>query len=156
MRHLEPVAAPPLTADANADLVRKFTAAWARPAVDDFLALLTPDARLLQPVTPVVVGHAAARREFGRLLKWLPDIHGVVDEWSASGETILIAWRLRFTLGTRPFELRIVDRLVRRDGLIAEREAYFDSVRFLAATLSRPSAWMGYLRYRGYLPGGDG
>ncbi len=112
--------------------------------VQRFVALLAPDVRLLQPVTPTIVGSDAARREFTRLLAWLPDVHGVVDAWAASGDTILIAWRLRFTLGRAPFELRIVDRLVTRDGVIAEREAYFDSLRFLLATLSRPAAWKGY------------
>ena len=129
-----------------------FTEAWAHPNVDRFVALLAEDVRLLQPVTPVVVGLPAARREFAQLLKWLPDLHGIVDTWSASGDTLLIAWRLRFTLGRGPYELRIVDRIVFRDGKIAEREAYFDSLLFLLTTLSRPSAWPGYLRYRGYLP----
>ncbi len=144
-----------LDAEATAELARRFTEAWAHPNVERFVALLAPDVRLLQPVTPTIVGSDAARREFTRLLAWLPDVHGVVDAWAASGDTILIAWRLRFTLGRAPFELRIVDRLVTRDGVIAEREAYFDSLRFLLATLSRPAAWKGYLRYRGCLPGGD-
>jgi ketosteroid isomerase-like protein len=155
MRHLESVASPSVGSDANAELVRKFADAWAHPILDNFMALLAPDVRLLQPVTPPIDGRENARRDFGRLLKWLPDLCGTVDDWSASGDTILIAWRLRFTLGNRPFELRIVDRLVARDGLIAEREAYFDSLRFMLATIMRPSAWMGYLRYRGYLGGGD-
>lgn len=138
-----------------AELARLFADAWARPDVDRFVALLAEDVRLLQPVTPVVVGRGAARREFARLLQWLPDLCGVVDTWSASGDTLMIAWRLGFTLGGGPYELRIVDRIVFRDGKIAEREAYFDSLRFLLTTLTRPSAWPGYLRYRGYLPGGD-
>jgi len=138
---------------AAAELVRQFADAWARPQVDRFIALLAPDVRLLQPVTPPIVGREAARREFARMLKWLPDLQGTVDEWSASGDTVLIAWRLRFTLGGAPFELRIVDRIVARDGLIAEREAYFDSLRFMLATIMRPAAWTGYLRYRGYLGG---
>lgn len=140
---------------AAADLARRFAEAWARPAVDRFLAMLAPDVRLLQPVTAPVVGHAAARREFGRLLEWLPDLRGTVDSWSASGDTLLIAWRLTFTLGRAPFELRIADRIVARDGLIVEREAYFDSLRLMLATIARPSAWLGYWRYRGFLPGGD-
>jgi hypothetical protein len=82
-------------------------------------------------------------------------LRGSVDSWGASGDTLLIAWRLAFTLGRGPFELRIVDRIIARDGVILEREAYFDSLRFVAATLSRPSTWLPYLRYRGYLPGGD-
>jgi ketosteroid isomerase-like protein len=145
---------PPERPDAAAELVRQFTAAWAEPAVERFVAMLAPDVRLAQPVTPPIHGREAARREFARLLRWLPDLRGVVDAWGAQGDTVLIAWRLRFTLGRGPFELRIVDRIVARDGLIAEREAYFDSLRFLLATLRRPSAWLGYARYRGYLPSG--
>jgi ketosteroid isomerase-like protein len=137
-----------------ADVAARFTAAWAAPAVDRFVAMLAPDVRLLQPVTPTVVGRDAARREFARLLHWLPDLRGVVDAWSASGCTLLVAWRLGFTLGRGPFELRIVDRIVVRQGLIVEREAYFDSLRFLLAVLVRPGTWWGYARYRGYLPGG--
>jgi ketosteroid isomerase-like protein len=141
--------------DPATDLVGRFTAAWDQPAVENFIAMLAPNVRLYQPVTPPVIGREAARREFGRLLKWLPDLRGAVDAWGALDDTVLIAWRLRFTLGRGPFELRIVDRLVARDGLIIEREAYFDSLGFFLATLARPSAWWGYGRYRGYLPGGD-
>jgi len=138
-----------------ATFVRRFADAWATPRVERFVSMLAPDVVLLQPVTPAVHGRDAAAREFGRLLRWLPDLAGVVDEWAATGDTVMIAWRLRFTLGTAPFELRLVDRLVVRDGRIVEREAYFDSLRFLLATLARPRAWLGYLRYRGHLPGGD-
>lgn len=136
-----------------AEVARLFAEAWASPQVDRFVALLAADVVLLQPVTPRVVGRDAAHREFSRLLRWLPDLRGTVDSWSASGSTVLIAWRLRFTLGAAPYELRIVDRLEVRDGLIAEREAYFDSLHFFLTTLARPRAWAGYLRYRGYLPG---
>lgn len=140
--------------DASAAFVARFADAWSRPAVDRFVAMLSPDVRLRQPVTPAIDGREAARREFRRLLTWLPDLVGVIDDWSASGDTVLIAWRLQFTLGGAPFTLRLVDRLVVRDGVIIEREAYFDSLRFFLATLRRPRAWLGYLRYRGYLPGG--
>jgi len=138
---------------AAGDVVRRFMEAWAQPAVERFVSVLDPDVRLLQPVTPEVNGREAAGREFGRLLRWLPDLHGEVDEWSAKGDTVFIGWRLKFTLGRGPFEIRIVDRIVVRDGLIVEREAYFDSLRFFLATLARPTAWVPYLRYRGYLPG---
>jgi ketosteroid isomerase-like protein len=134
------------------ECVRRFAEAWAAPRVEGFVALLAPDVLLLQPVTPPLRGRAAAEAEFARLLAWLPDLVGTVDRWAVQGDTTLVAWRLRFTLGRRPFELRLVDRIVWREGLIAEREAYFDSLRFLLATLRRPSAWGGYLRYRGYLP----
>jgi hypothetical protein len=101
------------------------------------------------------VGHAAARREFGRLLAFLPDLRGRVDAWAACGDTLLVAWRLAFTLGHAPYTLRIADRIVVRDGLIAEREAYYDSLGLMLALLARPRAWPAYWRYRGYLPGGE-
>lgn len=138
-----------------ADVAREFTAVWAHPNLERFMTLLHEDVLLLQPVTAPVRGKAAARREFGRMMQWLPDLRGTVDHWSAHGPDLLIAWRLAFTLGYTPFTLRIVDRIVVRDGLIGEREAYFDSLRFMLATIARPGAWLGYLRYRGYLPGGD-
>jgi ketosteroid isomerase-like protein len=157
MTPVEPLARPfrPPVDAATAGLVERFADAWARPAADRFLALLAPDVRLLQPVTPPVIGHEAARCEFGRLLRWLPDLRGTVHGWGGYGDTLLIDWRLHFTLGRAPYEMPIVDRLVVREGLIVEREAHFDSLRLMLTTVARPSAWLGYWRYRGYLPGGE-
>ena len=75
-----------------------------------------------------------------------------VDRIAIVDDTLLIAWRLRFSLGGNPYELRIVDRIVVADGLILEREAYYDSLGLMIALLARPRAWTGYWRYRGYLP----
>jgi ketosteroid isomerase-like protein len=135
-------------------LVEGFTAAWAKPSADGLAAMCTEDVRLEQPVTPIVVGREATRREFARVLRWLPDLHGVVDEWGVSDGSVMIAFRLRCTLGGKPFEIRVIDRIVERGGLVAERKAYYDSLSFMIETLRRPRAWLGYLRYRGYLPGG--
>jgi ketosteroid isomerase-like protein len=132
-------------------VIAGFTAAWARPDLDRFMALLHPNVRLLQPVTKPIVGREAARAEFAKLLAWLPDLHGTVDHAAASGDVALIAWRLAFGLGRRPYELRIVDRIVVADRLIREREAYYDSLALMLAVVGRPRAWPGYWRYRGYL-----
>jgi ketosteroid isomerase-like protein len=134
-------------------VVERFTEAWARPQVERFIALLHPDVCLRQPVTKPIRGRAAARAEFTKLLRWLPDLRGTVDHSGVCEDLALIAWRLAFTLGRRPFELRIVDRIVVADGLIREREAYYDSLGLMIELLRRPSAWPGYWRYRGYLPG---
>lgn len=131
----------------------RFALAWAHPDLDRFMELLHPDVRLLQPVTRPIEGVPAARREFARLMRWLPDLRGTVDQTAISGDVALIAWRLSFTLGGSPYELRIVDRLAVVDGLIGEREAYYDSLALMIALLLRPRAWLGYWRYRGYLPG---
>ncbi|MBM4267226.1 MAG: nuclear transport factor 2 family protein [Deltaproteobacteria bacterium] len=129
----------------------RFAAAWASPELDRFIALLHPNVRLLQPVTKPIVGRAAAREEFAKLLAWLPDLRGTVDRTALDRETLLISWRLRFTLGRAPYELRTVDRIVVEGGLIREREAYYDSLALMLALLARPSSWLGYWRYRGYV-----
>ena len=133
-------------------MVERFALAWANPELDRFMALLHPEVCLLQPVTKPIRGREAARREFARLLRWLPDLRGTIDQTAVRGDLALIAWRLAFTLGRSPYELRIVDRLVVEGGLIREREAYYDSHALMIALLGRPSAWPGYWRYRGFLP----
>jgi hypothetical protein len=136
-----------------ATIASRFIEVWAKPDADRLVALLTDDVRLLQPVTPPLLGKEAARQDFRRLLRWLPDMRGEIDAIAARDDTLMIAFRLVFTLGGAPYELRCVDRIVGRGSLICEREAYFDSIRFFLAVLRRPSSWLGYLRYRGYLPG---
>lgn len=135
------------------NVIAGFTAAWARPELERFMALLHPEVCLLQPVTKPIVGREAARAEFRKLLAWLPDLRGTVDAAAVDGDVALIAWRLAFGLGGRPYELRIVDRIVVADGLIREREAYYDSLALMLALLGRPRAWPGYWRYRGYVSG---
>jgi ketosteroid isomerase-like protein len=149
-----PIAEPPSPGvlAATERVVEQFADAWAHPDVDRFVALLHPDVVLLQPVTPPIRGRAAARSEFGRLLAFLPDMCGTMESTAVRGDTALIAWRLAFSLGGRPFELRIVDRLVVADGLIREREAYYDSLRFMIELVRRPGAWPRYWRYRGLWP----
>ena len=134
-------------------IVEAFTAAWAHPRVEKLVQLLHPDCLLLQPVTKPIRGREAACAEFTKLLGWLADLRGTVDRSAVDADVALVAWRLHFTLGGAPCELRIVDRLVVEDGLIREREAYYDSLALMIAVLRRPRAWAGYLRYRGYLPG---
>lgn len=133
-----------------AELAHKFAAAWHQPDPARFSTLLHEHCLLLQPATKPVRGRDAARREFERLVKWLPDIKGHIDLTLSEGNVLCVIWRLTFTLGRKPFELRIVDRIVMEDGLIKEREAYYDSLRFMTALLRRPSSWPGYWRYRGY------
>ena len=52
-------------------VAERFREAWDVPQVDRFVALLHPDVRLLQPVTPTIDGRENAREEFRRLLRWL-------------------------------------------------------------------------------------
>ncbi|WP_165797479.1 nuclear transport factor 2 family protein [Solimonas fluminis] len=126
----------------------QFAQAWARPTPAGLVALLQPDARLLQPHQPPIQGREAALEEFRRLLAWLPALHGEVTRWSQSGDTVFIEWRMRLPLGRRTITIPAVDRFLLRDGLGAERVVYFDPMRLVAAVLSHPPLWPGYLKYR--------
>jgi ketosteroid isomerase-like protein len=152
-RETRDAGAPGGRSDETQAVVERFTVAWAHPQLERFMELLHPDVLLLQPVTRPIHGRDAARAEFSRLLRWLPDLRGTVDQSAVRDAVALIAWRLAFTLGRRPYELRIVDRLVVSDGLIREREAYYDSLRLMGVLLRRPRSWPGYWWYRGFLPG---
>ena len=135
-----PAASPP-------PIVRRFTEVWAKPTADALAELCTDDVRLVQPARPRLVGREAARRDFAKLLQWQPDLHAIVDDW-AQRERLFIAFRLCFRLGGRSWELPTIDRILVRDGLIAERIASFDALAFAFAVLRRPSEWPGFLRYR--------
>ena len=52
----------------------------------------------------------------------------------------MIELRLHGTLGTRPIAWTVVDRIVLRDGLIAERTAYFDPLPVAFKLLRSPIA----------------
>jgi hypothetical protein len=135
-----PTASPPA-------MVRHFTDVWAHPTADALAALCTDDVRVVQPGRPLIVGRDAVRRDFAKLLRWQPGLHAIIDDW-AQGERLFIAFRLCFRLGGRIWELPTVDRILVRDGLVAERIASFDSFAFALAVLRRPSEWPGFLRYR--------
>jgi len=62
---------------------------------------------------------------------------------------VFIEFRLRATIGGRPFEWPVVDRfLLREDGMAVERISYFDALPLLAAAAARPSGWRQLLALR--------
>jgi hypothetical protein len=136
-----------------AHVAARFTELWAHPQLDGFIELLHPDVRLCQPLTPPIIGRAAAREEFARLFRMLPDLNGTVDHWGADGNFLMIAWRLRATWGKGSlYEWPIADHIRVQDRLIIERRALFDPLGvFVAMLRGGPSAWLSYARYRGYV-----
>ena len=141
--------------DATAErFVLDFIEGWRTPAdadafADFFEPLCTDDVRMIQPQLPVLVGKAAFRERFARpTFELIPDLHAVVHDWSAAtgGEVVFISFTLEGTLGGRPVSWPCVDRIVLRDGLIAERRAYFDPTPLLRAVVTRPRAWPKFLR----------
>jgi ketosteroid isomerase-like protein len=126
---------------AGADFVARFESAWGKSDPDALLELLTEDVRLIQPTMPHTVGKEAARKQFARLLKAIPDLHAKVHRWAARDEVLFIEFTLIGTYGGRELSWPAVDRFLMRDGLAAERISYFDPVPIGAALVTRPGGW---------------
>ena len=123
-------------------VVNGFAEAWSAPTLEGFLNLFTTDVRLRAPFTEPSTGHDEAYQEFARLLYVWPDVTGVVDRWSAAGDTAFIEWRLQGPFSGRNLSFRVVDRILTRDGLIAEREMFGDGLTIATPFLRSPSHWL--------------
>jgi hypothetical protein len=71
-----------------------------------------------------------------------------VERFALGAECAYIELTLRGTLGGRPVAWRACDRATLRDGLVVERESYFDPLPLLRAILTRPRAWPALARAR--------
>lgn len=131
----------PVSEGAAAEFVRQFDKAWSTSSVDALMALLTDDVVLIQPGVPSTAGKAAARREFSRLLRMIPDLHVSVHRWAARDETVFIEFSLVGTFGDRELSWPAVDCFLLRGGLAAERISYFDSTPLFLQILKRPRGW---------------
>jgi ketosteroid isomerase-like protein len=134
--------------------VLAFAEGWLAPAsadafADHFQPWFDPDIRLLQPQLPMLVGHHAFRERFAQpLFALIPDLHGQVERSAVDADCAYVELTLRGTLGGRPVAWRVCDRATFRDGLVVERESYFDPTPLLRAVLTRPRAWPALARAR--------
>jgi hypothetical protein len=145
-------AAPP--SSAVMAFVEHFAAGWRAPAdadsfADHFIPFLAPDVRMVQPQMPTLVGHRDFREGFARpLFATFPGLRGEIVRWAGTGDVAFIELALHGMLGGAPISWQVVDRILMRDGLVAERVAYSDPVPLLRAGLTRPRAWPRILRAR--------
>jgi ketosteroid isomerase-like protein len=127
--------------------VLSFAHGWLAPAsadafADHFQPWFDPQIRLRQPLLPTLVGHQAFRERFARpLFALIPDLDGQVERFAIGADCAYIELTLRGTLGGGPIAWRVCDRTTLRDGLVVERESYFDPTPLLRAILTRPRAW---------------
>ncbi len=129
------------------EFVESFRRYWSAPSLDGFAELLTPDVRLVQPLAAPMHGLDGARRGFTPIFAWLPDLRAHVDRWGVREGFLFIEFRLRATIGGRPFEWPAVDRFtLRSDGMATERISYFDPLPILFATITRPRGWVRFFR----------
>ena len=138
--------------DAAAAWVEAFTEGWRDPVdadtfCDHFEPWFDPQVRMVQPQVPPTVGMRAFREDFVRpLFELVPDLHGTVEGWSASGDVIYIELRLEGTVGRRRFTMHTCDRVTLRDGKAVERVAHLDATPLVLAVARTPRAWPQLLR----------
>lgn len=138
--------------DRAAAWVEAFAEGWRAPAsaeafADHFKPWLHPEIRLIQPQVPPIVGQAALLEQFVRpLFALVPDLHGTVEGWASSGDTVYIELRLEGTVGKQTVTLHTCDRVTLRDGLAVERVAHLDPTPLLAAVARTPRAWTQFIR----------
>lgn len=131
--------------------VEAFAEGWRAPeSLEAFAAHFEPwfteDVRMIQPQLPTSVGKEAFRETFRPAFEMIPDLHATVRGWAAEGETVFIEFTLEGTLGGREVTAPAVDRFKLRDGMVAERVAYFDPAPMLRAVATSPRAWPKLLR----------
>jgi ketosteroid isomerase-like protein len=132
--------------------VAMFAEGWANPVdadsfCDHFDPWFDPEVRMIQPSLHPTVGRSAFREQFARpLFELVPDLHGTVEGWAASGDSVYIELRLEGTVGRRPFTMSTCDRIKLREGKAVERVAYLDPAPLLKAVAASPRAWPGFIR----------
>ena len=132
--------------------VAMFEQGWADPVdtdtfCDHFDPWFDDEVRMIQPNIRPTVGRKAFREQFARpLFTLVPDLHGTVENWAASGDLVYIELRLEGTIGKRRFTLRTCDRIKLRDGKATERVAYLDPGPLLKAVAASPRSWPRFVR----------
>ena len=138
--------------EAAAAWVAMFADGWANPVdadsfCDHFDPWLDDEVRMIQPSIRPVVGKRAFREEFARpLFDLVPDLHGTVEGWSATGDVAYIELRLEGTVGKRKFTMHTCDRVKIRDERAVERFAYLDATPLIKAVLASPRSWPTFIR----------
>jgi hypothetical protein len=134
--------------DPVAAFVDRFAAAWSvgERGFDGFDELMTPDGHLTQPMMPDAHGRDGWRAQFDALFGAIPDLRGDTLSWGRTPDGALIELELHGTLAGRRFTTTTVDRIVLRDGLMAERHARMDPLPMLRAGLGSPRTALRLLR----------
>lgn len=110
--------------------------------LEHFAPRIHPEIVAMQPMAPVVHGHAAFEQMFRRFFALLPDLTLTVDRWAARGDAVFVESTCRGSLGGKPIEFSVCDRFVLSDGLIVDRRAYLDPSSIMRALFTRPRSWL--------------
>ena len=117
---------------APADVCRQYLEAFAGGDPDAIAALVTDD--FVNEHTAALgtgcEGREAYRDRLPGFLGSMPGLHYEVEDIVAEDDRVCAAYTLRTTVNDRPIAVRGVMRFIVRDGLIAKRTDYWDSLVF--------------------------
>lgn len=113
-------------ADAEA-FVQLFEAAWNARDGEAMRELWHPDGTLFTPVVDRPVSSDELPDLVAAQLRSVPDLAWHLVGWAFRGNVIYVEWRVTQSMAGSAFEWRGMDRLVMRDGKIAEERVYADT-----------------------------
>jgi limonene-1,2-epoxide hydrolase len=111
----------------NSDTVRAFIAAWEARALDDILALMTPDARWLNVGLPESVGIDAIRAAIAPFVQQASSVRWTVHHIAETPSGAVLTERTDvFEMGGKTLTAPVMGVFEFRDGKIAAWRDYFD------------------------------
>lgn len=131
--------------DQAADFVRRFGTVWSAPDPEALNELVHPDIEFIQPMEAPVHGHGEAAAFWRRLLTLIPDVRGEVISWGLREDRLYVELRMFGTLGGKPIQWVVLDRILLQDGRVRQRIAYFNPLPLILAVMTRPRSWPAYL-----------
>jgi ketosteroid isomerase-like protein len=127
--------------------VALFEQVWQQPKerLDRLLALFDEQVVFDSPM-PRVVGRKAARQDYLRILRALPDLTGTLNSWEQRNGYLFIDISFEASIGGRMVKWPSIDRIRFRDGIAVECVAYYDPQPVHRAFLRNPKGWSQYAR----------
>jgi ketosteroid isomerase-like protein len=126
--------------------VRAFLRVWEHPSPESVTSILHDDVRLFDPMTGETFGRAAAREQFARVFRLLPDFGCQVLSAARQGDVVLLELILSGTLAGKPLRWRAVDRFTLDGERARERVSYFDALSLTLAIATHPAGWSTWWR----------
>ena len=65
--------------------------------------------------------------------------------WGFQGKRVYLEFAMFGTLGGKPIEWVVLDRIVLEEGRVRQRIAYFNPLPLVLAVITRPRSWRAYL-----------
>ena len=133
--------------------VANFAEAWAEASLDSLMAPLRDDVVLVQPLSRPLLGKAAARAAFAKILYRFPGLRGEVrGEASGDDGVLFIDWIMFVPVGSRTLAVPVMDRFEFVENAVRRRDAFFAPLPILRAVATSPGALIRYAR--SFLSGG--